>query len=58
MEREIVSGLSGWKLVFFLADTDLAAILDVAFYLKGRNRFSIKAKRKTKVFMLLRKVKL
>ena len=27
------SGLSGWKLVFFLVDTDLAAILDLAFYL-------------------------
>ena len=27
------SGLSGWKR-FFLADTDLAAILDLAFYLK------------------------
>ena len=27
------SGLSGWK-VFFLADTDFAAILDLAFYLK------------------------
>ena len=27
------SGLSGWKR-FFLGDTDLAAILDLAFYLK------------------------
>ena len=27
------SGLSGWKR-FFLADTDLAATLDLAFYLK------------------------
>ena len=27
------SGLSGWKQVF-LADTDLAATLDLAFYLK------------------------
>ena len=29
----VFSGLSGWKL-FFLADTDLAAKLDLAFYLK------------------------
>ena len=27
------SGLGGWKR-FFLADTDLAATLDLAFYLK------------------------
>ena len=28
------SGPSGWKHVFFLADTDLAAILDLPSYLK------------------------
>ena len=28
------SGLSGWKGFVFLADIDLAAILDLAFYLK------------------------
>ena len=34
------SGLSGWKR-FFLTDTDLAATLDLAFYLKRAANFGL-----------------
>ena len=34
------SGLSGWKRIF-LADADLAAILDLAFYLKRAANFGL-----------------